>query len=122
MTRKHAIVFKDPSLAVQSQRDEADINTIVRNFGITGRLPQSIRLPSFGDFSGISDYQSALNAINEAENSFYQIPAKVRETFDNDPQKFIEFCENKENLPQLREWGLAPTPEAPPAPAPDQSK
>lgn len=102
---------EDPSLAVQSQKDEADINNIVRAFGVTGRLPESIRLPSYGDFDGINDYRSAIEAVRAAEASFLQVPASIRSTFDNNPQAFLEYCSNPANLPQLREWGLAPIPE-----------
>ena len=55
-----ALTCADPSLAVQSQKDEADINTIVRNFGLTGKLPANIRPATYGDFTGVDDYQSAL--------------------------------------------------------------
>ena len=53
----------DVSLAVQSQKDEADINTIVRNFGVTGKLPVGIRVPTYGDFDGVSDYREAIEAV-----------------------------------------------------------
>lgn len=101
----------DPSLAIQSQKAEADINNIVKAFGVTGRLPESVRLPSYGDFDGVSDYRSAIEAVRQAEASFLQVPANIRATFDNNPQLFLEYCSNPSNLAQLREWGLAPTPE-----------
>lgn len=101
----------EPSKAIQSQAEEADINNIVRAFGVTGQLPQSVRLPSFGDFEGISDYREAVEAVRQAEESFLSIPSNIRNQFDNSPQAFLEFCSNPANLPQLREWGLAPTPE-----------
>lgn len=102
---------EDPSLTIQSQKEEADINNIVKAFGVTGQLPASIRLPSYGDFTGIDDFRSALEAVKAAEESFNQVPAAIRSQFDNSPQAFLEFCSDPSNLPQLREWGLAPTPE-----------
>lgn len=115
MAKRVKLVCDDPSLAVQSQKDEADINVIVRNFGVTGRVPVSVRLPQYGDFDGISDYRTAIEAVRQAEASFAAIPAEVRFRFDNDPQRFLEFCADRSNLAQLREWGLAPA-AAPPAP------
>lgn len=109
------LICRDPSLAVQSQKAEADINTIVRNFGVTGRMPAAVRLPSFGDFSQVADYRSALEAVRQAEASFLEVSSAVRDRFHNDPQAFMEFCENPSNLPQLREWGLAPPAAAAPA-------
>jgi len=114
MKRKRVQLFcLDPSKAIQSQKDESDINTIVRNFGVTGRLPESTRLPQYGDFYGIEDYRSAIEAVKDADKAFMELPAKVREYFVNDPQAFADFAINPENLPQLREWGLAPTPPTP---------
>jgi len=115
MPTRPKLICNDPSLAVQSQKDEADINVIVRNFGVTGRIPTGVRLPQYGDFNGVDDYRSAIEAVRLAEASFLQVPAEIRAKFDNDPQLFAEFVLKRDNLEQLREWGLAPKP---PAPAP----
>jgi len=98
---------KDDSLAVQSQRDEADINTIVRRFGLSGELPQGVRAPTYGDFEDIVDFQSAMNAVRGAEESFMAMPAEVRSRFGNDPQAFVEFCSDEANLDEMRKLGLA---------------
>lgn len=97
----------EPSLTVQSQKEEADINTIVKNFGVTGVLPQGVRVPTYGDFDVVDDYQSALHAIKAADESFMLMPADVRERFGNDPQKFLEFCADSANLEEMRKLGLA---------------
>lgn len=111
-SKANGLLCADPSRAIQSQKDEADINTIVRNFGVTGRLPQSLRLPEFGDFNGVDDYQSAIEVIRAAEAEFGKVPSHIRARFDNDPGAFASFCVDPANLPQLREWGLAnPAPE-----------
>jgi len=97
----------DPSLTKQSFKDECDINTIVRNFGVTGELPDNIRPPQYGDFTGIFDYQSALNAVIAADDAFMEMDAKIRARFHNDPALFVEFCSNPENLDEMRKMGLA---------------
>ncbi|UOK21028.1 internal scaffolding protein [Chifec microvirus UA13_14] len=107
-SRAVAIEFKDPSLAVQSQKDEADINNIVRNFGVTGKVPVSIRVPTYGDFDGVDDYQTALESIRLAESSFMALPSEVRKRFEHDPQRFVEFCSDSSNLEEMRKLGLAP--------------
>lgn len=105
---------EDPSLAVQSQKDEADINTIVRNFGLTSMLPQGVRLPTYEDFTEcVEDYGSALRAVMDAEREFMKLPANMRKELDNDPQRFLEFVNTPGNEAKLREWGLLPP--APPA-------
>lgn len=106
---------EDPSRAIQSQKDEADINTIVKSFGVTGQLPAAVRLPTYGDFDGISDFRSAIEAVRAAEDAFADIPSTIRERFHHDAGAFADFCIKPENLPQLREWGLAPKPPEPAA-------
>ena len=44
---------EDESLAIQSARDETDINTIVRRFGLTGELPGDFDMPQSGDFTNV---------------------------------------------------------------------
>lgn len=107
---------EDDSLAVQSEAEDCDINVIVARFGLTGQLPQGVRIPSYGDFVGVSDYQSALHAIMEADASFYEMPAEVRSRFNNDPAAFVEFCSDAANLEEMRKLGLA-VPEEPVIPA-----
>lgn len=98
----------EPSKAQQASKDEADINTLVRRFGITGQLPIVERPPTFEDFTEVvSDYQTAQNLLIAADRAFMQLPSKVRLRFENDPAAFVAFCEDEKNLDELREMGLA---------------
>lgn len=113
-----ALECKDVSRAQQHCKEECDINTIVRRFGVTGMLPTAARLPTYGDFDGVSDYHSALEALRSADEAFYDLPADVRSRFKNDPGAFVDFCSDPANLPELRSMGLAPalSDEVPPVP------
>lgn len=102
-----ALKCEDPSLAVQSQKEESDINEIVRRFGLTGKLPENVRVPEYGDFVVVDDYQSALNVVRQAGEAFMQMPAEVRARFDNDAGKFVDFCNNPKNLEEARALGIA---------------
>lgn len=103
---RFALFCIDPSLTIQSEKDESDINVIVGRFLKTGVAPQVILPPTFGDFTG-GDFHSSLNDLNEARRVFEQIPAKIRRRFDNDPHKFVEFVLDKSNLKEMRELGIA---------------
>lgn len=96
----------DPSLAQQQFRDECDINVILERFNVTGQLPVVPLSPEFGDFTGISDYQSALNSVLDAQEAFDSLPARVRERFANDPAAFVDFCLDEANRPELKALGL----------------
>lgn len=111
VSRDSDLVCSDPSMAQQHAKDDADINVLLERFKVTGIMPTGLTVPSFGDFTGVTDYQTAANAMLKAEQVFMEMPAAVRSTFENNPQKFLEFCADKENLPQLRKWGFA-VPEA----------
>lgn len=103
----------DPTLTQQSFKDEVDINTLVERFGLTGEMPQLQQLPSFGDFEGIFDYQTAQNAVVAARETFQSLPAKLRTKFDNDPQKFISFFDDEENRAEAIKLGLIERPKDP---------
>jgi phage internal scaffolding protein len=101
-----AFVFVRPSRTQQSFRDECDINNILRKFNVTGQLPTGSVQPQYGDFSGITDYQSALNAVMAAQESFLSLPAKIRARFDNDPAVFVEFASDEANKDEMKALGL----------------
>jgi len=109
-----------PGKTVQSSAEEADINTIVRRFGLTGQLPQNVRVPLQGDFTGAYDFHSAMQAIRQAEESFAAMPADVRKRFHNDAGEFTDFATELSadgkvlaNLDELRKLGLAVPAKAP---------
>jgi phage internal scaffolding protein len=97
---------KDPSLAQQHMKDECDINVIVERFGVTGELPSAPVSPQFGDFSGVSDYHSALNAIRASEEAFMALPAKIRARFDHDPNALLQFLQDEQNRDEAIQIGL----------------
>lgn len=111
------LVCDDPSLAQQNFKDECDINVIVRRFGVTGQLPSNVRMPSYGDFTGVTDYQSALNSVLAARDSFMSLPAEVRSRFSNDPALFVDFCSDPANRDEALKLGLIDAPAKPVVPA-----
>lgn len=94
------------SLTVQSHAEEADINLIAHRFGLTGKLPENPRIPTFGDFSEVFDFRSAQHALMQAQQDFMQLPAAIRARFDNDPQKLLEFHDDPANRQELVRMGI----------------
>lgn len=99
----------DPAkdVTIQSAKDEADINLIVKRFGVTGQLPQVAAPPTYMEYAEVFDFQSAMNVVVAAQRSFEGLDAKVRKRFSNDPAEFVKFCEDPANLPEMRKMGLA---------------
>lgn len=108
-----------PSMTRQADAIDADINTIVRRFGLTGTVPQVPLPPTYQDFESVFDFQSAQNTIRQAQESFNALSADVRNRFNNNPHLFVAFCQNPDNIDDMRKMGLAvpkkePVPEPPP--------
>jgi len=101
---------EDASLAQQHFKDECDINNILRQFNITGLLPEAPLSPRYGDFTGIGDYHTALTQVIAAEDEFLSLPATLRARFENDPAQLIEFLDKPENLDEAISLGLVNKP------------
>lgn len=101
---------EEPSRTQQSFAEEADINTIVRRFGLTGQLPNGIAMPQSGDFSQVVDFQSALNVVRQAEEAFLEVPGEVRARFNHDPGVLMAFLDDASNRDEAIRLGLIARP------------
>jgi len=97
---------EDKSLAQQHMKDECDINVIVERFGVTGQIPVTPLEPSYGDFSGVGDYHTALNKIRASDEAFMALPAKIRAKFSHDPYELVNFLMDESNRSEAIELGL----------------
>lgn len=112
----------EPSLTKQSFKDECNPNRIMAQFKATGHLTHVKRgldgasvddLP-FGDATAAPiDYQAALNTVIAVEDSFVQLPAKLRERFRNDPSEFVRYVSDPSNLEESYSLGIRVRPKAP---------
>lgn len=100
-----------PSMTNQSQRDDADINVIIKRLLLTGQAPDQYQ-GTYGDFDADFDFHTAQNLIRQGTEAFNRLPAETRTRFDNDPAKFHDFVVDPANLDELRKLGLA-APKAP---------
>jgi len=106
VSQETGLECKDPSLAQQHMKDECDINVLVERFGVTGKFPVAPLEPSYGDFSGVGDYHTALNRIRAADEAFMGLPAKLRAKFDHDPNALLQFLQNEQNRDEAIQLGL----------------
>lgn len=103
-----------PSLAKQNHRKECDVNRIMRKFqeqGIADHI--NARSPRYEDVSGAVDLQEAVQMVQDAQESFDELPAEVRRKFDNDPVAFFEWIHDPENAAEVKKMGLAAPEEVP---------
>jgi len=111
--------FPNPSLTVNSDREMADIHTILRRHGQTGILTQlELTEEHFPDVSEIGDYASVMRIAKEAEMQFMKLPSKVREIFKHDVSLWLDTAHSAEKRASL----LAQNPEgSKPEPGNDDS-
>jgi phage internal scaffolding protein len=106
---KHsAKTFPEETLAQQNFRDQCDINRIVKQYGVTGQVPVTLRTPIQEDFVAVTDYHTAMTAVRKGQESFELLPAEVRYKFKNDPGRFVDFCLDPANLDEAIKLGLVP--------------
>lgn len=119
-------LVKEESLTKQSFKDECDVNNIVALYARTqdaSLLNARLAAGQFADLPAGFEYQDALNLVVEGRQAFEALPSKIRERFNNDPAKFLEFMADAENQDEAIKLGLAtrrpePAPEQPQAPSP----
>lgn len=123
VTRALATKTGNDGLTKQADAQDADINVLVKRFGITGTLPAVPVPPTYQQFSEVFDFQSAMNVIRDATEAFNALPSDVRKRFNNDPGAFVDFCsetaddgKSLANLAEMRKMGLALPPEPEPLP------
>lgn len=110
---------EDPGRTVQSAREDADINVIVKRMRRTGVVPTGARVPMSGDFSEqVTDYHTAVNMLRTAQDEFSKLPAKVRARFSNDPQELMDFLADPQNIEESYNLGLRVKPVVSEEPAP----
>lgn len=104
---KPGMTFEKPSLTQQHFKDECDINNIIERFTRTGLLPQ---YPGedmqYGDYTTSVDYHEAMTIVAQANQQFEALPSSVRDKFDNDPAKMLDFVSKKENIEESVKLGL----------------
>lgn len=107
-SRRVQYVTAELTMTQQHFKDECDINKILAKYAKTGQLPDMIKKnPIYGDFAESVDYHEAMNTMLLAQEQFANLPAEVRKRFQNEPQEFLEFANNPENLHEMVKLGLA---------------
>lgn len=98
----------DPSLTDTSKAKDADLNEVIRRYGITdGSITPMAADPRFyGDFSDATDFRGVLDATRAAIETFGTLPAKIRERFRNDPAYLHDWVNDPQNQEEAIQLGL----------------
>ncbi len=108
----------DVDRAQQHMKDETDINRLVKVYARTG-IPGADIPATEVVFDDVFDFQSAMNAVRQAEEGFARLPADLRKRFHYDPGEFLSFIDDADNRAEAEKLGLVlPRQPQEPAPAP----
>lgn len=108
------IEFTMPSLTVQDEKEETDINYIVNKYACGQKGIMTLDLGDssqysylqFGDATLPGDYSTALELVSGVREEFYSLPAYVRAKFGHDPMNFIDRLNDPATLEYLQQQGL----------------
>lgn len=92
----------------QSMRAECDINNIMKKYAKTGAIDHFSKHGAQYGFVSSMSLQESIHTVQRAQEMFMDLPASVRKKFDNDPALFLAFAQDRRNLDEMRELGLAP--------------
>lgn len=93
----------------QSFKDECDINLILGRHNTTpppGAPGRAARAPMFGDFTNAPDFMEAQNLVIQARERFSALPVKVRDRFNHDPLRLLQFIADPANAKEAAKLGL----------------
>lgn len=86
---------------------QCNINTIMSQ-AMKGIMPNYRQDENYIDTTGLQSYQEALYQVREAERQFNLMPAELRNKFDNNPQRMIDWVNQEENKAEAIELGMLP--------------
>lgn len=89
-----------------SFKDECNINYIMNKYLKTGQLPNVRENLLYGEASGL-DLFEAQQLVAKANSMFEELPSNVRNKFENDQSKFLDFINDDKNLEEMIELGIA---------------
>jgi hypothetical protein len=118
---KQGIIFKEPTMTVQSEKDNCDINVIMNRYATCG-TPLPYRTdgvqPVYADVSELGDYMENFQRCKQAEEMFNSLPSALRKELDNNPANLLAFIQDEANRERCVEYGLINKPivEAPQTP------
>lgn len=104
-----------PSRTQKAHAHDVDINNIVQKYTLN-KLERAFDPTTgvYADFSGLPDYDKALQITMDAQKAFLKLPSTLRSKFNNDPQQLISYLSDPKNNEESISLGLRIKPPSPP--------
>lgn len=107
--RKRVSIDFTSALAMTEQhhKDECDIHNIMRKQKKTGVIEHVNQYQgTYGEMPTGNEFHENMNIIAKAETMFETVPSHLRNMFENDPAKFLDFMQDPKNKNKMEELGL----------------
>lgn len=91
------------SMTEQSHIPSCDIHNIMRRYEVTGIVEHLNKSQAFyDDVSNVPSFQEAMNIVAQVNAVFETLPAKVRDSFNNDPQAYLDWAQDPETIAKMQ--------------------
>jgi len=95
------------SMTEQSHKDACDIHNILKKSEKTGILEHvNNAAPYYGEMPTGQEFHNHMNIIARAETMFETVPSKLRQRFENDPAKFLDYISDQKNYQDMFDQGI----------------
>lgn len=108
------VTFKFPSRTIRDADvvAQCDINNLYRNMlrygsAYPNRLSRPTRKPEFVQSVAPADLATAMETVTRAREEFEKLPVEIRDRFNYNPYRFMEFVTDDRNKEELVKMGLA---------------
>lgn len=101
----------EKTMTEQSHKEDVDINQIMAR-AMRGEQSEYMQQNQgrYGDVSPIQYHQAQI-IMADARSLFEGMPAKIRNKFDNNPEKFLKYVQDDKNKSEMIELGMITNPE-----------
>lgn len=107
ITRVRVITYTGDECKVdQAQTSLTDVHVLLEPAIRQGLLRHSTKYEGEYDDIPFKDYNEALNIQAHANTMFEELPSKIRNRFENNPAKFLEFTQDPKNVPEMQALGM----------------
>jgi phage internal scaffolding protein len=90
----------------QVHKDACDINKIIDKYDKDGIITHVSNFEAqFGDLSG-AEFKEMMDKVVDASNLFMDLPAHIRNEFNNSPEELLTFMDDPDNRDKAIELGL----------------
>lgn len=93
-----------PSMTDPQYADDCTVEGIIRRYGV---LPRPDVTPIDVDVSEFQDFETCLERVTRAMESFDSLPSDIRQRFGGDPKAYYNFITDPKNVDEMVRLGLA---------------